>query len=103
MYEEIPNDDALIHVKTWLKLGLPAKERTLKNQNFTTQEEMYRATERNSIRHQLDNLLTYPEVKKRLDEGKLQIHGWYYTIETGEICFYDNQADDFKPLNEYIK
>lgn len=103
LYQDIPNDDSLIHVKTWLKLGMPAKERTLKNQKFNTEEEMYRATERNSIRHQLDNLMTYPEIAKRFKEGSLKIHGWYYTIETGEIDFYDKDADNFKPLKEYIK
>lgn len=103
LYVDIPNDDALIHVKTWLKLGLPAKERTLKNQNFTTKAEMYRATERNSIRHQLDNLMTYPEIIKRVKEGTLNIHGWYYNIETGEIDFYKKETDEFKPLKEYVK
>ena len=102
-YDDIPNDDSLIHVKTWLKLGMKAKERTLKNKKFSTEQEMYRATERNSIRHQLDNLLTYPEIKKRLEEKRIKIHGWYYSIETGEIDFYDKEEDNFKPLKEYIK
>ena len=100
LYEEIPENDSFIHVKTWLNLGKQAKERTLKNKKFTTEEEMYRATERNSIRHQLDNLLTYPDVVKLLETGELKIHGWYYDIETGSIDFYDKENDNFKPLNE---
>lgn len=103
LYEDIPNTDSLIHVKTWLKLGLPAKIRTLKNNKFTSQEEMYRATERNSIRHQLDNLVTYPDVRKRIASGELTIHGWYYDIETGSIDYYDKDNDDFKPLSELNK
>lgn len=102
-YDNIPSDDSLIHVKTWLKLGMKAKERTLENQKFTTKEEMYRATERNSIRHQLDNLMTYPEIIKRVEEGTLKIHGWYYDIETGDIYFYNKESDNFRPLKEYIK
>lgn len=102
LYEELPNNDSFIHIKTWLNLGIQAKERTLRNKKFTTQEEMYRATERNSIRHQLDNLLTYPDIVKLLNEGKLQIHGWYYDIETGKIDFYDKENDNFKPLKEMI-
>lgn len=100
LYEDIPETDSLIHVKTWLKLGNKAKERTLKNKKFSTQEEMYRATERNSIRHQLDNLLTYPDIVRKLIAGKLKIHGWYYDIETGNIDYYDKENDDFKPLDE---
>ncbi|MGM0518600.1 MAG: carbonic anhydrase [Campylobacterota bacterium] len=98
LYEDIPNDSSLIHVKTWLKLGEKAKQRTLKNKKFSNEQEMYRATERNSIRSQLDNLLTYPDVKAKLDKKLLEIHGWYYDIETGGIDYFDKQNDNFKPL-----
>ena len=100
LYEEIPDTDSLVHVKTWLNLGMKAKERTLRNKKFSNEEEMYRATERNSIRHQLDNLLTYPDVKKLLENGELQIHGWYYNIATGEIEYYKEEEDIFRPLSE---
>ncbi|WP_072680421.1 carbonic anhydrase [Arcobacter sp. LA11] len=102
LYEEIPSNDSFIHVKTWLNLGKQAKERTLKNKKFNTEEEMYRATERNSIRHQLDNLLTYPDIVRLLKTGELQIHGWYYDIESGNMDFYDKENDSFKPLKDMI-
>ncbi len=101
LYQEIPENDSYVHIKTWLKLGQKAKERTLKNKKFTTDEEMYSATERNSIRHQLDNLMTYPDVEKLVNNGKLQIHGWYYDIGTGIINFYEKETDTFKPLSEF--
>jgi len=102
LYDELPQDNKIIHVYTWLKLGAQAKERTLRNQKFTTTEGMYRATERNSIRHQLDNLLTYPEVKRKIEDKELKIHGWYYDIESGNIDYYDKDEDNFKPLKELI-
>ncbi len=101
LYEEIPDTKSLIHVKTWLKLGAKAKQRTLKNKRFTNEEEMYRATERNSIRYQLENLLTYPDVVKLVESKKLKIHGWYYDIESAKIDYYDNSDDIFKPLSEF--
>ena len=100
LYEDIPDSASFIHIKTWLKLGAKAKERTIKNQKFATKEEMFRATERNSIRHQLENLVTYPDVNKLLKSGELKIHGWYYDIETGGIDFFDKEDDTFKPLEE---
>jgi carbonic anhydrase len=100
LYDEFPDNDSYVHIKTWLNLGMKAKERTLKNKKFTNKEEMYRATERNSIRHQLDNLLTYPDIKRLLEEDKIQIHGWYYNIATGEIEYYKQEDDSFKPLSE---
>ena len=41
--------------------------------------------------YQLENLLTYPEVKKRVKEKKLEIHGWYYKIEDGMIEAYNQE------------
>lgn len=102
LYMDFTDETSMPHVKTWLKLGLKAKERTLKNNKFKTEEEMYRATERNSIRHQLDNLLTYPDVVKKLESKELQIFGWYYDIETGNIDYYDKENDDFKPVKDML-
>lgn len=101
LYKDIPDSDSFVHIKTWLQLGQKAKLRTLKNKKFNTQEEMYRATERNSIRHQLDNLLTYPDVVRKLKNGELRIHGWYYNIQTGEIEYYEKESDSFLPLKNY--
>ncbi|ADG94469.1 Carbonate dehydratase [Arcobacter nitrofigilis DSM 7299] len=101
LYDDISDDSKMVHVRVWLELGQEAKQRTIKSQKFETLEEKYRATERNSIRNQLENLLTYPEVKKRFDNKEILIHGWYYDIETGNIDFYDKNEDNFKPLKEF--
>lgn len=100
LYEDIPNTKEYVHVKTWLKLGERAKQITLEKNEFKTEEQMYRETEKNSLKIQLKNLLTYPEVVKLLKEGKLNIHGWYYDIKYGHIDFYDEKNDEFKPLEE---
>lgn len=101
LYDEIPEKETFVHIRTWLKLGAKAKERTLKNNNFTTEEEKYRATERNSIRYQLENLHTYPYIQELIDEGKLKVHGWYYDIKSAKIDYYDSEDDKFKPLSEF--
>ena len=100
LYKDIPNDYSLIHVKTWLKLGKEAKEVTLKEANFTTEDEKYRETERNSLKSQIKKLDTYPEIKRLHEKGDLQIHGWIYDIESGRIEFYNEEDDTFKPLEE---
>jgi len=48
-----------------------------------------RLTEKLSVIKQLENILTYPPVKKRFEDGTLTIHGWYYDIETGYIEYYN--------------
>jgi carbonic anhydrase len=58
------------------------------------------ATERISIVHQMENLLTFPEVERKVKAKELQIHGWYYRIEDGTIEYYDGEECSFKPLKE---
>jgi carbonic anhydrase len=42
------------------------------------------------------NLLTYPYVRKRYQQGLLNIYGWYYIIETGEIFNFNDQNETFE-------
>lgn len=104
LYTEIPLEkQKVIHVKKWLELGAKAKEKTLslvKDPN--NKEELYRLTEKISVTYQLKNLLTYPDVKRRIENGSLQIHGWYYKLEDGSIDCYDQEAERFKSLEECV-
>ena len=61
-------------------------------------EALLRYTEKVSVIFQLQNLLTYPAVKKRVDEGKVFLHGWYYDMESGVIDYYDDELYEFRPL-----
>jgi len=42
------------------------------------------------------NLLTYPYIKERYNQGTLNIYGWYYIIETGEIFNFNDQTGAFE-------
>ncbi|WP_243404072.1 carbonic anhydrase [Zavarzinia aquatilis] len=41
--------------------------------------------ERAAIAGSLDNLLTYPWLKARVEAGDLQLHGWWFDLETGDL------------------
>ena len=38
-----------------------------------------------------------------LEEGRLQLHGWYYDIGTGEVLCYHDDSDSFLPAAECYK
>jgi len=100
LYQTI-DDPSLIHTKTWLSLGEKAKSLALLALGKDAdQEELYRLTEKISVLTQIEHLMTYPFVKKRVDEGTLHIHGWIYDIESGEIEYYDQEESAFKSLSE---
>jgi carbonic anhydrase len=89
----------LLHVKKWLDLGMEAKNHVEKSiKASATQEEKLESTEKVSVVLQMKNILTYPEVKSRVNSGKLSIRGWYYKIETGELEYFCDEEREFKPM-----
>ncbi len=100
LYKDFTNEPHLQHVRKWLELGLKAKEYTLlATTDRNDKEQLLRTTERISIKHQLENLLTYPEIYRKVKLRELSIHGWYYKIEDGSIESYDGESCDFKLLS----
>ena len=97
LYMDLEEDDSLIHMKKWLQLGMEAKEAVLKNFDIKVDEQrVYKETEKRSIICQLENLLTFPEIKKRVEDKRLTIHGWYYKIEDGSIEYYNSEKNIFE-------
>jgi carbonic anhydrase len=94
-------DTSMVHTAKWLTLGEKAKTMAmLALGDSADKTELLRATEYLSIVTQIENLLTYPYVKKLVEDDKLFIHGWYYDIETGGIEYYDPDSYQFRPLSD---
>lgn len=88
----------LNYVINWLKVGHPAKKLTLETISSTTPANVRnQIAEQVSVVYQLKNLMTYPFISERVNDGSLKLHGWYFDIETGEISYYDEKCC-FKPL-----
>lgn len=91
-YEGVP--DEAIALKAWLKLGsealLPVR----------SSPEALRRTEQRVVVLQLERLMGYPMVKRKVEAGTLTLHGWHYVIEDGEIHVFDAQQGAFLPASE---
>jgi carbonic anhydrase len=46
----------------------------------------------------MENLLTFPWIKQRVQQGALMLHGWYFDIETGQLQAYNPFVGQFEPL-----
>lgn len=57
-----------------------------------------KACEHASILNSLENLLTYPWIKKPLQEGKLSLSGWYFDFDQGSLLSYNPDTKLFEPL-----
>jgi carbonic anhydrase len=93
------NDKSFIHTKKWLSLGNKAKDLavSIMGTNQPT-EKLLRLTEKLSVITQIENLLTYPIVKERVEAGQILISGWIYDLESGAIEYYNPETSEFQPL-----
>jgi len=103
LYEKV-EDPSLVHTKKWLELGESAKTSAILSLGANApQEDLLRLTEKLSIIKQIENILTYPNIKQKFEDGVLSIHGWYYDIETGKIDYYNADSYEFLPLNDLLE
>jgi carbonic anhydrase len=49
---------------------------------------------------QIENLRTHPAVASALARGGLNLHGWVYKIETGEVFTFDPEESQFVLLRD---
>lgn len=75
----------------WLELAEPA---TLDGE---LSETLLRRTERRSVVLQLDRLLDFPDVRRRVESGHVALHGWHYVIEEGRVHVLDMDRREFVP------
>jgi carbonic anhydrase len=91
----------LPHLKKWLEIGEPAKNKAI--QTHKKGDELLRETEKQSLINQIENLLSYPNVLKKVENGNLHIHGWFYHIENGAIEYFDSETEEFLPLDKLLE
>lgn len=51
-----------------------------------------------ALTHSYENCLTFPWIKKRVDNNTLKIHRWFFNIKTGEIFVYSEEREAFEAL-----
>ena len=85
-------------VGQWMRIAESVAARVKRELAHRDSGEQHHACELASILQSLDNLLTYPWLKRRVDEGKLKIHGWYFDLESGALMAYSARQQQFLPL-----
>jgi carbonic anhydrase len=89
----------LPNVRRWLEISREVRGRVDRQMDVECPEKREWLTEQINILVQMRNLLTYPYVKQRYQQGILNIYGWYYIIETGEIFNFNDQNETFELVN----
>jgi len=91
---------AMPNLQRWLAINkdLPLKVQELMVEGSAAEREWL--TEKLNVLQQMRNLLTYPFIRKQVRDGTLQILGWYYIIETGEVFNFNDETGHFELVAE---
>jgi carbonic anhydrase len=92
LYEDLSPE--AVNLGAWLEL---AREAALP---VCPTPESLRRTEQRAIVLQLERLMDYPMVRRRVERGELALHGWHYVIEEGEVHVFDLKCGAFVPASE---
>lgn len=85
-------------VKEWV--GQAETTRRLMREHYTDlrgNARLIKTTQEN-VRSQLDHLRTHPSVALQLRRKKVDLHGWVYSISTGDVWVYDFVSERFISL-----
>lgn len=70
-------------------------------EQYDTSDNHFKKTElmeKINVIEQLNHLKEYPRIRKRLEEGKLEIEGWHYDIGVGQVQVYDEVSEWFQSV-----
>ncbi len=81
-------------IHLWLEMAAPARERTLSEQGLS-KEERQKHCELEALKSSLSNLLGFPWVGARVDDGSLHVDALYLDLERGGLLLYDRRNDTF--------
>jgi carbonic anhydrase len=90
--------DRLPLVKRWLAQADRVRTIVEERYGHLGAAERLAAAVGENVLVQLENLREFPFVASRLDSGKLQMTGWVYKIESGEIFTYEPSLGQFVEL-----
>jgi carbonic anhydrase len=66
-------------IHDWISIVEEARDDNLEG------ETQLRYVERQAVKVSLKNLLSFPWVKSRVEDGSLTLHGWCFDLEAGEL------------------
>lgn len=82
----------------WVRIADRARQQTLTDLGDKPAELQQQACEQAAILVSLENLLTFPWVRERVEAGTLFLHGWYFDLRTGDLMSYLPASGAFEPL-----
>lgn len=77
-------------ISSWLKIAEPAKNIYNKNKKNLTKSEQ------EVIRISLKNLMSFPWIAEKVNNGEIELHGWYFSIFSTSLKILNKNNNKFE-------
>jgi carbonic anhydrase len=84
-------------VASWMRIATAARDRAAAIAGDAPEEVLQRMTEQEAVKDSLANLMTFPWIKERVQNGTIKLHGWYFDLATGTLHALDSSGT-FQPV-----
>ena len=81
----------------WMKLMTPAAEKVGPRGTRSAADYLSRLEQANIV-NSLDNLMTFPRLRKQIERGDVTLHGAYFGVASGDLSVLDRASGKFEPI-----
>ena len=81
-------------IGNWMKLMTPAAER-VGPRGSRPMDEYLTLLEQANVALSLDNLMTFPRLRAKVERGDIRLHGTYFGVATGQLSVRDTATGKF--------
>jgi carbonic anhydrase len=79
----------------WMQMFIKPGE-VVEQRNHETMAQFVERIEKAAVFRSLENLMTFPFVRKAVDAGQMQLHGAYFGVAEGSLFVLDKATKEFK-------
>jgi carbonic anhydrase len=81
-------------IGNWMKLMAPAADKVGPRATLSPADYLTRLEQANVI-NSLDNLMTFPRLRKLIERGEVAVHGAYFGVANGRLSVRDQSTGQF--------
>jgi carbonic anhydrase len=85
----------------WMQMFIKPGE-VVEQREHETMAQFVERIEKAAVFRSLENLMTFPFVRKGVDSGHMQLHGAYFGVAEGTLFVLDKVAKEFRSVREGV-
>ena len=83
----------------WMQMFIKPGE-VVEQRNHESMQDFVTRIEKAAVFRSLENLMTFPFVRERVESGDMQLHGAYFGVAEGSLFVLDKATKEFRSVRE---